>query len=119
MWVDGSLHGRVARIGEIGDFYRDFLAGRVLASYGLAVDGVPENANLGNRVCILPDYVDCDKYRGVSCDTACLAKDFAGAQRERFVGRKYNIIYTRACAKKKPSRWGTAFSVSELTAKPS
>ena len=100
---DGSLHGRVAWNGEIGDLDGDFLDRSMLVACGLVVDGVSRFADLGNDFCVLSDYVDCDQHSGVYCDTAFLRKNIAKKAWGRAgTSGNYNIIYThmRVCVKK-------------------
>ena len=69
MRFDGSLYGRFARFGEIGDFDRDFLDRRVFVACGMAVDGVPCKSYAGSNFYILSYFLVVDDGHGVCCNT--------------------------------------------------
>ena len=103
MWADGGMHGCFAWPWE-GDFFHHYIPDRgVFIAYGMALDGVPEDANLRDYFRVVPDYLGSDNRDCFYRDTSIAEKD-AESEGGRVRGR-YNIIYTRACVKKATLGW--------------
>ena len=87
MRIDGRLFGRFARHGKSNRFHGYFPCRGLSFEGGLAVDGIPCKADLGNHFPFLPDYVDYHGCLRLYHDTNFIEKAFA---KEQYIGNDNN-----------------------------